>query len=442
MFFYNLRLALLSLRRNPVLSALMIVAIGLGIGAAMTMFTVYYQMSADPIPQKSSRLYRVQLDNWDPNKPYAPPDQAPAQVTYRDAVNLMNLHPGPMQNAMFRSSTVLQPPDETKPPFRVRVRATYRNFFPMFDTPFEYGGPWGKTADAQAKQVVVLSNDTNERLFGGEDSVGQRIKLYGRYFAVVGVLKPWRPTPRFYDLTSMAFAEPDDVYVPLSLTEPLQMQPGGIMSCWKSAGSDFQSLLNSECVWLQFWVQLDTPAQVAAYKNFLDNYVREQKKLGRFPRPLNNHLRNVMQWLDYARQWLGYAGFGAADNGVLVGLAFMFLVVCLVNMMGLLLAKFLGRAAQSGVRRALGATRAMIFYQHLVEVAVIGIGGGLLGLGLTWLGLRLVSALYRNYERLTQLDPTLAGIAIGIALVSAVIAGVYPAWRICRTSVAMHLKTQ
>jgi putative ABC transport system permease protein len=140
--------------------------------------------------------------------------------------------------------------------------------------------------------------------------------------------------------------------------------------------------------------------------------------------------------------WLDYEQVVATDNSILLGLAFMFLAVCLVNMMGLLLAKFLGRAAQSGVRRALGASKAMIFYQHLVEVAVIGIAGGLVGLLLTWLGLRLVSGLYRDYEGLTQLDPALSGIAIGIALVSAVIAGVYPAWRICRTSVAMHLKTQ
>ncbi|HET6724564.1 MAG TPA: ABC transporter permease [Gammaproteobacteria bacterium] len=435
MFFYNLRLAWLSLRRNPVLSVLIIGAIGLGIGTAMTMFTVYHLMSADPIPQKSSRLYRVQLDNWNPDKPYESPDHVPEQTTYRDSVALMKEGPAPLSNAMFRSFTIAQPLDTDKPPYPVTVRVTYRNFFPMFDTPFEYGGPWGKADDAEAHQVVVLSHDTNERLFGGKNSIGRSVKLYHRYFKVVGVLKPWRPTPRYYDLTATAFAKPDDVYVPLSLTAPLQIHQGGSTSCWKDSGSDFEAFLNSECVWLQFWVQLDTPAQVAAYKSFLDDYVREQKKLGRFQRPLNNRLRNVMQWLSYEK-------VVASDNSILLGLAFMFLAVCLVNMTGLLLAKFLGRAAQSGVRRALGASRVMIFYQHLVEVGVIGVCGGLVGLALSWLGLRLVSGLYRNYEGLTQLDPTLAGIAIGIALGSALIAGIYPAWRICRTSVAMHLKTQ
>ena len=74
MFKYYLKLAVLSLRRTPVMSFLMVVALGLGIGAFMTTYTVYYLMSGDPIPHKSDVLYRVQLDNWDPNNrpPKAP----------------------------------------------------------------------------------------------------------------------------------------------------------------------------------------------------------------------------------------------------------------------------------------------------------------------------------------------------------------------------------
>ena len=59
MFTYDLRLALKSIRRNPVLSALMVSAIGIGIGACMTVITVYYLMSGNPIPQKSAELFAV-----------------------------------------------------------------------------------------------------------------------------------------------------------------------------------------------------------------------------------------------------------------------------------------------------------------------------------------------------------------------------------------------
>ena len=64
MFRYYLRLGIRSLRRNTVLTGLMIAAIAVGIGACMTALTVFRAMSGDPIPQKSSQLYTPQIDNW------------------------------------------------------------------------------------------------------------------------------------------------------------------------------------------------------------------------------------------------------------------------------------------------------------------------------------------------------------------------------------------
>jgi len=130
------------------------------------------------------------------------------------------------------------------------------------------------------------------------------------------------------------------------------------------------------------------------------------------------------------------------DNRVLVGLAFMFLGVCLLNTVGLLLAKFLGAAASVGLRRALGASRRRVFQQHLVEAGVLGLAGGVLGLGVAALGLLGVRHLYENYDSLTRLDITTGLVALGIAVASGVIAGLYPTWRVCSISPAAHLKTQ
>ena len=70
MFAYQLRLAAMSIRRNPVLTLLMIGGIGLGIAVAMTFVTGYYWFSGDPIPYKSDRLFYVQLDSWNPERPW------------------------------------------------------------------------------------------------------------------------------------------------------------------------------------------------------------------------------------------------------------------------------------------------------------------------------------------------------------------------------------
>src|SRR5690606_32154283 len=90
MFAYYIRLAALSIRRNPVLSTLMMAAIAVGIGAFMTMLTVYHIQSGNPIWWKNDQLYHPQVDTWDPDQPYddSRPEMAPTQLTWRDATAL------------------------------------------------------------------------------------------------------------------------------------------------------------------------------------------------------------------------------------------------------------------------------------------------------------------------------------------------------------------
>ena len=88
MFIHDLRLALQSLRRNPVLSALMVGAIAVGIAASMIAITLYHARTGHPIPWKSDKLFAVTLDNRDDEPPQSydrHPEYPPFQVTYRDA---------------------------------------------------------------------------------------------------------------------------------------------------------------------------------------------------------------------------------------------------------------------------------------------------------------------------------------------------------------------
>lgn len=436
MFTYNLRLALLSMKRNPILTALMVSAIAIGIGMATTTLAIYHVMSGNPIPQKSAQLYAVQLDSWGGNSPFKEPDEPPTQVTYRDAVALMQADKAQYQNASFQSALTVQSDNPSIKPFMVIARVTYNDFFPMFDVPFEYGGPWSKNADQDAEQVVVLSQETNEKLFGGANSVGKEISLENHRFRVVGVLRRWNPVPKFYDLENSQFGDTEDLYIPFSLTAPMQLQNNGNTSCWKDTGDHtFQGFLNSECVWIQFWAQLPTAADRDAYHDFLNAYADEQKKLGRFPRPLNNHLRNVTQWLAYRK-------VVPVEVRALVGLSFMFLTVCMLNAVGLILAKFLRRSGEIGLRRAVGASRMTLFRQYVVETAVIGLTGGVLGLGLSWFGLLGLRHLLTSTTRVTHLDWTMVGTSLLLAIIASVIAGLYPAWRMVRIPPAMYLKLQ
>src|SRR5688572_18650531 len=91
MFSYHLRLALKSLRRNPVIAALMISAIALGVGMCITTLTVFRLMSGNPIEHRNDVLYAVTLDSWDPDEPKDDehPELPPSELTWRDAMAML-----------------------------------------------------------------------------------------------------------------------------------------------------------------------------------------------------------------------------------------------------------------------------------------------------------------------------------------------------------------
>jgi putative ABC transport system permease protein len=401
----------------------------------MTSLTLLHVMGSDPIPWKSDKLHYVQLDNWDPNQPYDQEGNPPDQVSYRDAQALMEAGKADKQAAMYKVAFPIQPENPEVKPFLALGRATYADFFPMFEPPFQYGGGWDHAQDSAHGRVVVLSRDTNEKLFGGQDSVGRKVRMNEIDYTVVGVLGQWKPRVKFYDLTNGTLNDPEEFYVPYTTTIEIKANASGNNSCWKNSEPGWEGYLSSECIWQQYWVQLDSPAREAEYKSFLDNYVNEQKKLGRFPRPLNNRLYNVTDWLQNQK-------VVPKDVEVQVGLSFAFLLVCLVNTIGLLLAKFMRKSGEIGLRRALGASKPQLFSQYIIESGVIGVSGGLFGLLLTLVGLWMVRLLYQSYANVAHLDWVMVATTIVLAIGAAVLAGLYPTWSACQIAPAAQLKTQ
>jgi putative ABC transport system permease protein len=438
MFSYYMKLGALSIRKNPILSSLMVAAIATGIGAFMTIVNIDYIMSGDPIPHRSSDLYYVQLDSWDPYDAYTEPNEPPDQVTYIDGTNLWKAAKGRRQVLSFRTGRVVQPDGDDQLPFPIETRSTTADFFAMFDTPFLYGSGWSKASDDNTEFVVVLGRELNERVFGGENSVGKSILMNGSLYRIAGVLDTWDPMPRFYDVTNGPFRGVEEAFFPFSVAITEDMHSNGNTNCWKmpDAGGR-EAFLNSECVWMQMWVELHGADERAEYLAYLDGYVASQKELGRFPRPLNNRLSNVMEWMENQE-------VVRDDVQVLLGLAGLFLVVCLLNTIGLLLAKVLRRSGDISLRRALGASRQAIFSQYIVEAGMIGLAGGVLGIGMTWLGLQGIRILYSELSaitRLIQMDWTIIAAAVVLAILCALGASLYPTWRACGVHPASQLKT-
>lgn len=437
LFVYNLRLAARNIRRNPVLSGLMVAAIGIGIGASMSMVTVNYRFGADPLPDRSDVLHYVRLDSWSAEQSWQNQNRPPNQLTYLDATALMRAKRAHRQAMMSGARMSVEPADPEVRPFFAAARATTADFFAMFDVPFRYGGAWDAAADEGPEQVVVLKAETNDRVFGGQNSVGRTLTLAGADYRIVGVLDRWEPPMRFYDAgAGGGVGDPiEDVFIPWNLIVANELQRQGNVQCRQPIqGNGIRAFMNSECIWIQFWAELRSEEERQAFVDYLDAYVMQQKELGRFPRPLDNRATPMMDWLEEGNNV-------PSEAIVLLGLSVIFLVVCLLNTLGLLLAKFLGKANEIGVRRALGASRRTLMQQYLVEAGVIGAVGGLLGIGLTWLGLRGIERQFNNIDlgSFLSIDWNMALAAVGLAIVSSLITSIYPTWRACNVQPAAHL---
>ncbi|BCS31631.1 ABC macrolide family export system permease 2 [Luteitalea sp. TBR-22] len=439
MLLHNIWIAWKSLKRSPMLSVLIVACIALGIAFATTFATVRHAFTRHPLPAKEATLRYVRLDNWDPREPYPGdgPNRLPPQISHRDAMALRRSTIPIRQTATFRARLTVFPEGTTVRPSREDVRMATADFFQMFEVPFRYGAPWSRESDARPEQVVVLSEALNERLFGGRNSVGQRLRIETREFRVVGVLAGWQPTVRMYDMTGSALAEPEALYMPFDLVVPMEIRTAGNSDGWgQTTRSGFAALLNSEQTWIQYWVELASPADEQAYRSFIESYIGEQRRVGRFARPLNYRVSSIRALMD---------DFNVApdETFALLMVGLLFLVVAAVNLIGLLLGKFLARANEVGVRRALGASRRDVFLQHVVECQVVALVGGLIGVALAAGSLRLLNTFMldmTNRRDLFSLDVSMLLLALALSVAAGLISGVYPAWRICRLAPANHLK--
>jgi putative ABC transport system permease protein len=435
---YYFKLGLRSLRRNPALTALMVLTLAVGVAASMSTLTILHMMSGDPIPHKSDRLF-VPVMDVGPKEGYNPGDKPDdVQMTYRDAVNLLAAPVGERRTALYGVSLPIEPARKDLGAFSMQGLAASHEFFEMFEVPFKYGQPWTAAEDKAAADVVVLSTGLADRLFGNENPVGKRVQMKGASYQVVGVADHWKPLPRYYHVISGngEYGEEEGYFIPFSSAIRHEDGHSGSMNCnVRNAKPGFSGTLDGDCTWIQFWFETASPAGRADLLAYLDNYVHEQNRLGRMQRNQPAKVYNVMEWLEN-QEVVG------KDSRLSVWLSFGFLALCLVNTIGLLLAKFSVRASEVGVRRALGASRRDVFNQFLVETAVVGLVGGLIGLILSYGALALIGMSTPQMKNLAHMDLPMLAVTFVLAVSAAIVAGLLPTWRACQVTPALQLKSQ
>lgn len=439
MWRHYVALALRSSARSKALTALVVALLAFGVSACMVSYAVFRATTSDPIPARSSRLYVPQIDNVGPS--YTWQGEPPDMLSYTDAVALWQAHKAGRQTLLYPAKWQVESDNRSVPAMSMTGDAVTADFFPMFDVPFRFGSGWTANDDAQHATVAVVSRRLNEKLFGGQDSVGHEIRLDGKVFRIAGVLDDWNPKPRFFDIGNLslgdAFDDVGDIYIPFTRATDMQ-KDSRYANCPTATGNPttigWDAYLHGECDRIGAWVELATPSEVKRYREYLRNYAEEQQRLGRFSWAPNVRLSNLMDWMAHMRVTPKASSFSMLVSA-------SFLLIVLVNVVGLMLARFMRRAPEIGIRRALGASRTAICRQFLIEGATIGFAGGLLGMALTLLGLWGIGGLFEpKIARLVHADASLVALTVLLAVAATVVSALYPTWRAAQTQPAWQIK--
>ncbi|MEB0138168.1 MULTISPECIES: ABC transporter permease [unclassified Undibacterium] len=440
MFAYYLKSGIRKLRSQLSLTILLTIILALGIAASVTTLTILHALSSDPIPHKSADLLVPVIDNG-PLENYIPAAPRSAEdsphMSYLDASNLLRLKFAKNRTALYNIRSLVESPKAGSGLLSVRGVATTSAYFSMFELPFKYGSAWSEDDDNKGARLIVLSQNTSTQFFGTDNPVGKRLRFQEQDFTIIGVLAAWNPLPRYTNLLngkSMVAGE-DEIYLPFRTAIANKFENSGNLSCSGLVGPGFQGVLDSECLWIQFWFETDSTIQKILLKQQLDAYTADQKKFGRFPRQAPNALFNVREWMEYLH-------VVPNDSKLATWLSLGFLVLCLVNASGLLLAKFSARTLEIGIRRALGATQAEIFKQYLTESVVLGLAGGTLGLAFTYFCLSRIAMHSADLAVTAQLDFTMLLLTFFLSIAASVAAALLPTWRASKVMPAIQLKSQ
>ncbi|NRA85660.1 MAG: ABC transporter permease [Gammaproteobacteria bacterium] len=428
MFSYYLKLSVRNLQRNWLFFSLMTLTLAVGVGVLLANVTILKSMANDPIPQKSSRVFSVNLSTW-PNSP-SNHEQPMHIMRHSDARHIL-ASDIPTHKMVHYQSWVYTRDINSTSLARVgaSVRATTPGFFGLTDAPFAYGGSW---TQANAQEVVI-GEDLNQQLYHGANSVGNNIEIDGKPFTIVGVLKKWNLKPLFYHATEQqAFNKTDDIFAPIetALTNEWGINARSSSTQSFSSPSDTRG---KDVFYIQAFVQLDTKQQQDNFQNYLDSYSQSLKDAGQHPLDINNKLFDVNTWLKRNE---------VVDQRIVAfALAtVLFLTVCVFNASSLLLARYHGAKFETALRRAVGASRREIFYQGTVESLIIGIVCAALAMILGWVFLKLSINVFPHLEDVAQIDGEMLVIGVTIALLTTFISALYPLLRACSIKVLTDLK--
>ena len=404
----DMRYALRQLRKSPGFTLTAVLTLAFGIGATTAIFSIVEGVLLRPLPfPNQARL--VTLGDIVEGAQYgagAPPVTAPGVRTYmRDTTVFSSL------GAYQPSNYELSGPGD---PAQINAARLTASMFPVLGVSPLMGRTFTQQEDEDSQPLALLSYQTwHSRLHGDARILGQKIFLDRKPYEIIGVM------PREFEFPLVpGQLNRSELWVPMSFT-PAELVQG--------AGS-----------WAFYMVGRlkpgTTPAQA---RNDAANAAQEIMR--NFPPALSSRrIHPLVESLDEST----VAQARPLVRTLFLAVAVVLFIAC-ANLAGLLLVRVIRRRREISVRLALGASGAAVLRQSLVEALLLSIAGGLLGLALASLALRLgVSFLPETLPRVDSidLDWQVVAFALGLAVLTGLLCGLIPAFAAARTGVNEALK--
>jgi predicted permease len=400
----DFRYALRQLGRSPGFAVAAILTLALGIGATAAIFSLVNTVLLRPLPfPEQDRLM------WLAMQDHSLPGAAPESLSYPDYFDWRaQNHTFSGMASYVGGGITLELKGESQ---RLETQVVSSNFFQVLGVAPMLGRDFRLEDEAGGHRTVMLSYPLWQSAFGGARNIaGESITMDGRSYTVAGVM-------------------------PKGFQFPLE-NPGPAL--WTSIADDVEGKKTGQRGFdvLRMVGRLKPDVSVAQAKSDLSIIAGN---LARAYPDTNKQFYSAL----VVPELENMTGDTRPALRVLFGAVTLVLLIVCANVAGLLLARGSRRSAEFALRAAIGASRAAIVRQLLVESATLSLGGGVAGVGLAyWLLHAAVRLMPLDIPRIEEasIDGSVLLFVLAVSLATGILFGVLPAWRMSRSMPARALR--
>jgi putative ABC transport system permease protein len=405
-FFEFFKIAITSLNSNKLRSALTMLGMIIGVGSVIVLMSVgtgVQNMISSTFEELGTNLLFVQ-----PSNPDAPGEMMgmmygslTASLTVNDAEALEDIRNVDLVVPVCENYVQVSTGNE-------KYGAVIEGSGAGFQTMYKYEVAAGQFISdinlARRDQVVVLGHGVAEELFGGDDAVGQDVKIKDRRFTVIGVMEP-------RGLSMMGISFDDLIVVPIT-TYQIRLFPQKT-----SSGEDAVQTIN---------IQVSDAAYMDQVTEDIEEIMRKRHRI----KEGNNDDFAVTDPDQLLAQFEIVTMALTVFLGLIGGIS---LLVGSIGIMNIMLVSVTERTREIGLRKAIGAKRRDVLLQFLLEAGMLSLAGGIIGLAgallISW-GISQIN--FGGFTIHATVSPIIVLVAVLVSVVIGVAAGIYPAWKAAR----------